>query len=112
MVGAYLGVKTNRALSLVVFSCSKPLGTPMLPSCSNHEFLHRGETEAGSQHCSVMYLVNLIVTNTACQCVPRAQLMMLSYLYVIGSHQEENSKYAGEDADQTQLFYLTGRNIN
>lgn len=38
--------------------------------------------------------------------------MMLSYLYVIGSHQEKNSIYAGEDVDQTQSFYLTGGNIN
>lgn len=38
--------------------------------------------------------------------------MMLSFLYVSGSHQEENSKYAGEDVDQTQPFYLTGGNIN
>lgn len=63
MVGAYLGVKSNRALSLAEFSCSKPLDTPVLPLFSDCEFLHRGETEAGSQHCSVKYLVNLINNN-------------------------------------------------
>lgn len=38
--------------------------------------------------------------------------MMLSYLYVIGSHQEKNNTSAGADADQTKPFYLTGGNIN